>query len=365
MGFSVHKNGFVNLVGNPQEGGLGHSLITELTKTGGMQLVFPATVQTDTTVAVLESAAAMDPLADSNQKWRLRIEVETIGEFEALRIHAGTSYQIPEDGSKPSKEAEGSIPGKQGATGNDPFLSGNFIGAEWPTGGTGAPKPTDELPFLFTGLMYQDSDPASGPLSYRLSVSDHGVAFCVWKDAYDDAGDKFAWFVVQRPVDPNTGATLVDGYAPVFAVYSGDGGGHGGEAGADMRKEGIRKFVVRESDVFAPTKSVSAVVASEDSNPIINPMRQVAISVDNKYMITFPAGLNTPKRAYKHELDMLAYTSADVISQDSDVDITVFGEATPRKYKAMNANGPHNTQMRILLLVEGGGIPAAGGTTTP
>ena len=122
--------------------------------------------------------------------------------------------------------------------------------------------------------------------------------------------------------------------------------------------DGIKKFVARESDVFAPTPSVPASVAVEDSNPIINPTKQVSISVDNKYMITFPSGLNTQRRAYKHELDMIAYTSADVIAQDSDVNVTVFGEDTPRTYKAMQANGEYNTGMRILLLTQGAGIPA-------
>ena len=358
MGFSVHKNGFTKLLGTNSVGGLGFDLMTELAKS--MTLVFPSTLEASTPVAIFDSAIAMDPLHE-DQPWRLRIEVGTAGgSNEHMRIHAGTHHQIPDNGSEPSREAEATRSTTSGTGSNQvtsyeqiPLTSGNFIGMSWPTG-ENEPKTPEDKPFLYTGLLYADSDPEAGPLTYRLSVSDHGIAFCVWKDAYDDAGDKFAWFVIQRPVDPNTGETLVDGYSPVFAAYSAGGGG---SVGSSINALGIRKFVVRQSDVLAPTKSVSAVVASEDSNPIMNPLRQVAISVDNKYMITFPAGLNTPKRAYKHELDMIAYTSSDVISQDSDVDITVFSEAAPRKYKAMNANGQYNTGMRILLLVEGGGIP--------
>jgi hypothetical protein len=88
----------------------------------------------------------------------------------------------------------------------------------------------------------------------------------------------------------------------------------------------------------------------------MNARQQVAISENNKYVITFPNGLNTSRYAYTHELDMIAYTSADVVSEGTNVPITVYGEGTPRIYKAMPSNGPNNTGMRMLVLVSGGGI---------
>jgi hypothetical protein len=92
---------------------------------------------------------------------------------------------------------------------------------------------------------------------------------------------------------------------------------------------------------------------TEDSRAIINPMNQVAITEDNKYVITFPNGLNTPRFAYTHELDIIATTSADVVSQWSEVPLTVYGETAPRVYKSMCANGPNNTGLRIMMLQEG------------
>lgn len=343
MGYTVERQGFINFNGDGSNPGLAQSLMTDLAQSGGMSLVSPASIQSDTLVAVFESSADMDPL-HASQKWRLRIECD---EF-MVKINVATELQIPADGSPVTKEYQNRT-------------SGNLIGQvterfESSTG-TGTTARAQDVPFLAMDYFYKEADPGSGPLSYRLSVCDHGIAFCVWKDGFDDAGDMFAWFVVQRPVDPADGTILIDQYSPVFCVHSTGGGGP--SSNGSINANGIRKFVVREEDVLAPTQSFSAVVASEDSNPIMNPMRQVSISVDNKYMLTFPHGLNTPKRTYKHELDMLAYVSADVISQDSDVDITVFGEGTPRKYKAMNANGPYNTCMRILLLAQGAGIPAA------
>ena len=56
---------------------------------------------------------------------------------------------------------------------------------------------------------------------------------------------------------------------------------------------------------------------------------------------------------------MIAYTSADVISAGTEIEIQVYGEETPRKYKALYSNGPNNTGMRPLILIEGGGIDAS------
>jgi len=74
--------------------------------------------------------------------------------------------------------------------------------------------------------------------------------------------------------------------------------------------------------------------------------------------VTFPNRLNTDRYAYTEELDQFAYTSADVIGEESEISVTVYGEATPRVYRAMKANGADNVGMRLLMLVEGGGVPA-------
>ena len=84
-----------------------------------------------------------------------------------------------------------------------------------------------------------------------------------------------------------------------------------------------------------------------------------AIARGNKYLVTFPNRLNTDRYVYTEELDQFAYTSADVIGEGSEVAVTVYGEGTPRVYRALKANGPLNTGMRLLMLVEGGGVPVA------
>lgn len=110
--------------------------------------------------------------------------------------------------------------------------------------------------------------------------------------------------------------------------------------------------MVRESDILKPSLPKSATVNSEDNRAIINAESMVSISEDNKYVVMFPNGLNTARHSYTQELDLIGYTSADVVSQYSEVPLTVYGEATPRIYKALNANKPNNTGMRILMLTQ-------------
>lgn len=218
------------------------------------------------------------------------------------------------------------------------------------------------------------------PMSYRLTVSDRGFALFVWEEGHDREATLFSWVMAQRPVDNKTGQVYKTGKSPVHCVYGLMNNFSENPSWSDRGVYNIRRFIVRESDINVPyplgavTRSSRAelpdensicmgVVATHDTrdyNAILNPMQQVSISEDNKYILTFPNGLNTARYAYAHELDMIAYTSADVVAQGTIVPVTVYGEAQPRKYAAMGANGPNNTGMRILMLIEGGGVSPSG-----
>ena len=183
----------------------------------------------------------------------------------------------------------------------------------------------------------------SYPMSYRLSISTRGFWLGVWEDAVtQEESVLFNWMLVQRPVDRTTGVVLTTGKAPVFCV--------------NAIGNSYWQFVVRESDILRPGKRRPADSDSEDSEEIINTSDQVSLSEDGKYIVTFPSRLNTSRYRYSNELDMVGITSADVVSQFSDVPLSVYGESSPRTYKAMQASGPNNTGMRILVLEQGGGI---------
>jgi hypothetical protein len=56
---------------------------------------------------------------------------------------------------------------------------------------------------------------------------------------------------------------------------------------------------------------------------------------------------------------MIAYASADVTSQFATHEVTVYGEAQPREYRALNANHADNKGMRIYFQISGIGMDVA------
>jgi hypothetical protein len=316
MGYTVERNGFVSMET------LGQSLLSDLVS-NGFSAVEPNTIGTDTYSATIAATDAVDPLlaggvpAEDQQPWRIRVACTA----DEMRLWASSPNSLDDlgntfayDGDWESGELAHSIDGA-----NRYFCKRNF--------GSG------------------DETPEAHPMSYRVSITDRGVALILWQEGSDREGNRFSWFVIQRPVDNTSGAVLETGKAPLFCVYSVYG-----------QKESSWRFTVREKDVTAPVKPTPAGSHTEDSGALINFETQVTITEGNNYILTFPNGLNTQRYMYMEELDMIAFTSADVISQWSDVALSVYGEGTDRKYKSCHANGENNTKMRILLLTEGGGI---------
>ena len=314
MGISVQHTGMIGFEEVAQ------NLMTDLVANGFTE-VGGETDFTGVLLAAFEPTVAVDSLAVS-QPWRLRISV-TDGTSGFIKLHAATPIQIPDDRSisKVSTVQESGIMALTGtgnwANGSDYYLAGAEVEAV--------------------------------PFASLLCVSDHGVAFCMWAEGSQD----FSWFVIQRPVDNVSGTPLVTGRAPVFCVFSTDGGNG---AGTDTKNQNIKRFTVREADITRPTNAVDACRHSSDYSAIINPLQQVSVSEGNNYVITFPNGLNTARYVYKEELDMIAYTSADVVSDASNVSLTVYGEGVPRVFRALHANGPFNTGVRLLFLTAGGGV---------
>lgn len=187
------------------------------------------------------------------------------------------------------------------------------------------------------------ADFAAYPFSYDLVTSDHGIALQINAEGLDNTGTAFSWLVVQRGVVAETGA--VDPNSPLFAIFS-IGGGQLGNPDT-LNEKSIQRFTVIERDINAATAPISAVVPSPDGIPVINPMQQVMIAEGNKAIVLFPHMINTHRYLYHIVLDMLGYTSADVISAASNVDVTP--ASIKKTYRAMNANGKDNRGMRILF----------------
>lgn len=212
------------------------------------------------------------------------------------------------------------------------------------------------------------------PMSYAMTVSDHGVVLAVWDQAVDqyetNEGHRFSWFNVQRLVDKDNGAPLVDqtkSFCPLFCVY---GVYH------EKPMPDCLYFVVRESDVHRPSEEQPAGEDGPDSNAVLNTFEQVAVSEDYEYVITVPSGLTTQRYLYLEEADNIGYTSADVISNGALSEFAMYDEgtcsitghgteaacvanggdwdSTTRLYKGLPATGKFNTGMRMLMRWYGG-----------
>lgn len=337
--FSIQRNGFTRV---PE---LMYAVIADLTA-NGFDMKFPssplqAPIEGQTYAgfkATLEATDEADPLAAS-QPWRIHFDCQTWTGGQIGGVYAASPVQLPNDGTVATLDKT------DGSTTSSKIGAGmlNMLG-KMPTTITQNTSYTDTF-FIARQDRVPDQATANAyPMSYRLSITEYGVGLAVWDNATDEDAIPFhSWFVIQRPVDHATGAPLIAGHCPVFCAFG--------------MKSKVFKFVVREEDVLKPSIPVDATIDTEDSNRIINNVNQVAIRENGKYLLQFPNGLNTARYAYTEELDMLAFTSADVVSQFSDVKLQPYGEGTPRNYKALSANQPYNTGMRVLLVTD---KPSAG-----
>ena len=269
-------------------------------------------------------------------------------------------------------------------------------------------------------------DGGAYPMSYRLTITERGIGFSIWDDAGVDQNDDYAWFVSQRLVDNYTGQTRRDPISnfPVHCLYScsreslypSDFGIYyssaaldshvpgsqltqvhrlGGESiaiGSDafrsstsgqnaiilsildredyLQEEELSKkiwrFVVREYDTFKPWDvHKSATRHQTDSNAVINPMEQLAITDDNRFVITFPTGLTTQRVMYpKEEIDMVCFSSAEVVAEGSTVPMSSYNSGAVtnttnetgedhRRYYGLRSTLPNSKGMRVCMLVSG------------
>lgn len=311
----------------------------------------------------LDTGQDADPNYSRRQPWRLVIhafdapgadEEDPNKNLDFIRIWVCTPNQIITNASGEIRVAEYED-GKQSG-----FLAPNNIAVSSTSSGGGT---TSKRAAFFArknenidGLRWscfqsELADQQAVPLTYSLSVTDHGIMFTMWAENYDGAGDCFNWFVVQRFVKDD-GSILLDQKSPLVCVFSQNGGG-----AADANTvvpEGIMYFFVSEEDINAPTIPVSAVSLTPDSFPFINPIQQVGVMTNRNYIMHFPKGINTQRHYYPYALDLMAYASADVISHNSTQAITLYGQ--PRQYIALNANSLNNKGMRPLMIKQGSGI---------
>lgn len=338
---------------------------------------------TDLQSFVVEATNTIDPIAGTGagqQRWRLAMK----GSEKRTQLFCAAPEQISDMGiiSKTGavniggttiNEYAGQIGGRSTSSqfnassgDNEVYFWHRGIANQGNTtyyAGTMAYPPATTQP---TGQTSSNSlvfaDPEATPFTYHIALSDHGVAIHIQIEGRDSDGCRGAWLVIQRAINSD-GTVVVDGKAPLFCMFSVNGGGsmnNNDEVRPVPDSPGsyqIMRYTVRESDVNAPTLPAPAHVHSADSSAVLNPYQMVPFSEDNHFDFRLPAGFNTQRYSYPYEMDMVGYASADVISNGTLIDVQVYNEteddgstAKKRTYKALTANSPNNTGMRIFFL---------------
>lgn len=344
----------------------------------GFDLVYPSARTETSRDIVLQPTVAIDPLVD-DQAWQVRFMWDRDPSTAGDSSSAGATVLETVNGGKvdivvatpmqfaDNKCANYKIRGEDGMETN----AVEYIGLLGTMQKRGAASEVHRQ--FIDRSMYAKQAWPSYPMNYRLSISDRGFALYVWEQATDSIGNRHSFVVVQRPVDNISGEVVVTGKCPVHCLY-GMMAFKSNRAEENAGAYNIRRFVVRESDVNVPyprqlsvdgpntvssgtaMMGVDATRNNRDYAAIINASQQVSITENNKYIVTFPNGLNTARYGYTHEMDMVAYTSADVVSLSTEIPLTVYGESEARLYAALGANGQNNTGMRLLMLVDGAGV---------
>ena len=207
-------------------------------KSNGFRLIHPASVDDIENTFVVESYGC-DVLSDdagiqaslkkpsgggfSKQSWRIRFHYDY--GIDELVVNVGTKYQILDNGQiTRSQERDGLASEIMRTPGElcDLYYIKQL-------GKSGSSVVNHEFQKAKSGFFRRvgktvDEFSATYPISYRLTVTDHGVGFFMWDQAAVEQEDDYAWFVVQRHVDNTTGEVdwgdQVGTQSPVHCVYS-------------------------------------------------------------------------------------------------------------------------------------------------
>jgi len=262
---------------------------------------------------------------------------------------------------------------------------------------------------------YPKTDPTlegTYPFSYRLTMTERGLILYMYDDAASDQADDYAWFCVQRTVSNESGLPRTDEGSkfPVHAMYScsressysSDAGVYFSSQAANLQTaetmvnqvyddqgneytlenidntktfyilspfdredylgdeaaaKNIWRFVVREFDIQKPSDVHKFATRHQiDSNAVINPLEQLAITDENRFVITFPTGLTTQRFMYpKEEIDLICFSSAEVVAEGSNIPMATYlydgASEDKRRYQGMRSTAAFGNGMRIMVLV--------------
>jgi len=226
------------------------------------------------------------------------------------------------------------------------------------------------------------------PMSYRLTMTEHGIGMYVGHETLSYDYDDFAWFSVQLTVDNITGLPITDGNGvfdthPVHClyfcskdnIYPSDIGIYYSESSRNLQtidteiveledfhgnsyslvdkimtdvdgnvvtlvlktdledtliidsmEPKIWRYVVRETSMNIPWKRhISATKHSVDSDAVLNSQEQQVITKNGHYLIKFPTRLTGTRCIYPNEdMDIFAFTSGSLVADGALENINIY-----------------------------------------
>ena len=282
----------------------------------------------------IAAGTACDPYAGS-QPWSIGMSVsDNTLDVAVLPTGNFVNFEAPKVGTAKDDEQKDTDV-LLGYLSRNGYKSNHFVDLE---------KSWKLVPDLMNDVGEPHVDGEAYPISVFISVTNHGIALCVWAESVTNLGTAFSWFCIQRPLS-SLGAVLET--SPLVCVFSSGGGVDGNPDVLDA--DGVQMFTVIEKDIGAATFHKSAVAFGPDSVPVINPLQQVALTRENKVLVFVAQSYNKARHVIPMQLDMLAYTSADVLSAGSQQNIKFAFSQSQIPYIALNANGKDQRGMRVLF----------------
>lgn len=201
--------------------------------------------------------------------------------------------------------------------------------------------------------------------SYRLTLTDRGFALAMWVVTNVNSTAYNSLLVVQRPVNPTTGAPKQDGQAPIFAL----------RRSPDSTTNVFDVLLVRQKDDPSAGAWVTLDKASESNLYRCTMDWSHPNLFDNfSHIIKFPFGFASPSALYLEEMDLVCLVNGTAFASNQDVKITMYGESSERKYTTTWGDVEYgrpqqgNSSPAIPKIIGGariGLLTANGGVTPP
>lgn len=178
---------------------------------------------------------------------------------------------------------------------------------------------------IYTVFNAANRPTASDEFSYRLSLTSRGFALGLWKNASANLLANNFFLVIQRPVNPSNGAPKINGKAPIFFLVH--------------QVTNLTAYfdwgIVRETD--RNTCNSMGTTNLTDTNAylfgkISMEWPQPNLFDNNSHVVKFPFGFATSRSLYMEEMDLMCLVSSASFSVGQDINITMYGESTARKY---------------------------------